>query len=240
MAKELKFYHPEFEQAVRQELLISDRAITGKDALNAFALDCSDFIFDSRDYESLSAFKNLDWLSINTRAEELNFLKDLPLLEELNFEICSGNNEVDFNCFSYLTHLRTLFVSGGDLSSIDYKNLEGLTALQKLENLALHEFGSVDLRPLRSIPWLKALFCGYANEVMDIEAIASLPNLEGLTLIDVEMDNLDFLDSFPDSLAIELCGLRVKKGIDRSKLSRFVKGDFEEIENSYWKMTNIG
>ena len=33
MSKELKFYHPEFEQVVRQELLISDRAITNEDAL---------------------------------------------------------------------------------------------------------------------------------------------------------------------------------------------------------------
>ena len=31
MSKELKFYHPEFEQVVRQELLISDRAITNED-----------------------------------------------------------------------------------------------------------------------------------------------------------------------------------------------------------------
>ena len=33
MSKELKFYHPEFEQVVRQELLISDRAITNEDTL---------------------------------------------------------------------------------------------------------------------------------------------------------------------------------------------------------------
>ena len=235
MAKELKFYHPEFEQVVRQELLISDRAITDEDALNVFDLDCSNFTFDSRDYEALSAFKNLDWLTINTRADELDFLKALPLLEELNLETWGGNNTVDFNHFSHLAHLRELFVSGGDVSSIDYKNLEGLTKLEKLESLTLHEFGTVDLRPLRSMPWLKGLYCGYANEVFDIEAIATLSNLEALTLIDVEMDNLEFLDSFPDSLVIELCGLRVKKGIDHSKLARFVEGEFEEIEDLYWR-----
>ena len=128
-----------------------------------------------------------------------------------------------------------MFVSGGDVSSIDYKNLEGLTKLEKLESLTLHEFGTVDLRPLRSMPWLKGFYCGYANEVFDIAAIATFSNLEALTLIDVEMDNLEFLDSFPDSLVIELCGLRVKKGIDYSKLSRFVEGEFEEIEDFYWK-----
>ena len=235
MAKELKFYHPGFEQVVRHELLISDRAITDEDALNVFDLDCSDFIFDSRDYEALSAFKNLDYLMINTRADELDFLKALPLLEELNLETWGGNNTVDFNHFSHLAHLRELLVSGGDVSSIDYKNLEGLAALKKLECLTLHEFGTVDLRPLRSMPWLKGLYCGYANEVYDIEAIAALSNLESLTLIGIEMESLEFLDSFPDSLIIGLYELRVKKGIDHSKLSRFVEGDFEEIEDLYWK-----
>ena len=235
MVRELKFYHSEFEQVVRHELLISDRPITEEDALKVFDLDCSNFTFDSRDYEALSAFKNLDWLTINTRADELDFLKALPLLEELNLETWGGNNSVDFNHFSHLAQLRELFVSGGDVSSIDYKNLEGLTKLEKLESLTLHEFGTVDLRPLRSMPWLKGLYCGYANEVFDIGAIATLSNLEALTLIAVEMDNLEFLDSFPDSLVIELCGLRVKKGIDHSKLARFVEGKFEEIEDLYWR-----
>ena len=229
MAKELKFYHPEFEQAVRDELVISDRAITDEDALNVFDLDCSGFTFDRRDYETLSAFKNLDWLTINTRAVELEFLNELPLLEELNLEI-QDDNTVDFNCFSRLSHLRELVVSGGDVSSVDYNNLEGLVELKNLESLTLHEFGTVDLRPLRRMPWLKCLYCGYANDVRDIDAIATLCNLEVLTLIGVEMDNLDFLDKFPDSLYIGLSEIRVKQGIDQSKLSRFTEGEFEEIE----------
>ena len=233
MAKELVFYHHEFEQIVRQELLISDRAITDEDALKVFDLDCSNFTFDSRDYDALSAFKNLDRLVINTRADELDFLKELPLLEELNLETWGGDNTVDFNCFSHLAHLRELFVSGGDVSSIDYKNLEGLTGLKNLETLTLHEFGTVDLRPLRKMPWLKGLYCGYANEVYDIDDIAELCYLEGLTLIDVEIDNLDFLDKFPDSLIIELCGLRVKQGVDYNKLSRFTESDFDEIDDLY-------
>ena len=241
MAKELKFYHPEFEQVVRHELLISDRAITDEDALNVFDLDCSNFTFDSRDYEALSAFKNLDYLTINTRADELDFLKALPLLEELNLETWGGNNMVDFNRFSHLEHLRVLCVSGGDISDIDYKNLEGLVNLKKLEGLTIHEFGSVDLHPLRSMPWLKGLYCGYANEVFDIEAIATLSNLEALTLIDVKMDNLDFLDNFPDSLVIELCGLKMKTDVDYNKLSRFIEGEFDELEDSqYVYLRSIG
>ena len=235
MAKELKFYNPKFEQVVRHKLLISDRAITDEDALNVFDLDCYEFNFDSRDYEALSAFENLEYLTINTRANELDFLKKLPLLEVLNLETWTENKVVDFNHFSHLIHLRELFVSGGAVSSIDYKNLDGLAKLKKLEHLTLHEFGSVDLRSLRSMPWLKGLYCGYANEVYDIEAIATLSNLQELTLIDVEMDNLHFLDSFPDSLMITLCGLRVKEEIDYSKIYRFAEGEFDDMEDLWWK-----
>lgn len=233
MKKELKFYNAEFEQVVRHELLVSDRPITDEDALKVFDLDCFDFTFDSRDYEALSAFKNLDYLTINTRADELDFLKELPALEELNIVIWGVENVVDFKRFSHLVHLRELEVSGGDLSSIDYKNLEGLIELKNLESLTLHEFGTVDLSPLCSMPWLKSLYCGYANEVYNIDAIATLSALKSLTLIDIEMEDLDFLDSFSDNLIVGLYGIKVKNGIDYSKLSRFADGDFDEIESTY-------
>lgn len=181
----------------------------------------------------MSAFKNLKSLAIDTRADELDFLKKLPFLEELYIEAWSSDNTVDFLCFSHLEHLKKLCVSGGDISDIKLKNLDGLTALKTLEHLTLHEFGSVDLRPLRSMPWLKRLFCGYANEVFDIDAIASLVNLESLELVSVEMDDLSFLDALPDSIEIVLSALKVKQGIDRGKLSRFLAGDFDCIDSLY-------
>lgn len=231
--KELIFYNPRFERVVRHELSIKDRPITDTDALNVFDLDCSEFSFDNRDYEILSAFKNVDTLYINTRAEELDFLKSLPLLEELNLEIWSSNGFLDFNYFSCLKYLKDLAISGGDVSDIRLKNLEALETLENLEYLSLHEFGTVDLRPLRKMPWLKGLFCAYADEVYDIEAISTLVNLEDLILIDVEMESLDFLDVFPDSLSVELCGIKVRTGIDYEKLARFSEGNFEDIENPY-------
>jgi Leucine-rich repeat (LRR) protein len=233
MPRELIFYGSEFEKVVRRSLNIKDRAITEEDVLAISTLDCSGFPFDARDYETLLSFKNLACLVIDTRADELDFLKSLPLLEELNLETWGGNNIVDFRVFSCLPHLKTLVVSGGVFSDIGFKNLEGLIALKNLENLTLHEFGSVDLRPLRQMSWLKKLFCGYANKVYDIDALASLCNLKSLELVDIEMDSLDFLDAFPDDIILELCSLRVNNGIDYSRLSRFVNGDFDEIESSY-------
>ena len=231
MTKELKFYDPGFEEVVRCELHIADRPITEEDALKAHTLDCLDFFFDPRDYDALSAFKNLTQLSISMNTNKLDFLREFPLLEELTLEMLSSDGYVDFMHFSCLPHLEELIVSGGDLSDIDYKNLEGLIDLKKLESLLLHEFGTVDLRPLRRMPWLKNLYCGYANAVYDIDAIASLPDLEALTLVDVKMENLDFLDAFPDTLTLKLSWIQVKNGINYDKLSRFVAGDFNDIED---------
>ena len=233
MRENLKFFNREFEQAVREELNVAEEPITKSKALEIMHLDLSNFTFDGRDYEALSSCMNLCSLAINTRADELGFLKYLPLLEELNLETWGGRNEVDFNCFSHLRQLRMLTVSGGDVSSIDYRALDGLRGLTLLETLTLHEFGSVDLSPLRDIPWIESFFCGYADKVLDIGALSAISNLKKLTIIDVEMESLDFLDVFPDSLEIELCALKVKNGIDYNKLSRFVSGDFEEIECPY-------
>ncbi len=233
MKNDLIFYNFELEQAVRDELLIYDRPITTADALNVFNLDCSDFSFDARDYEALKAFKNLVSLDINTRADELNFLNFLPLLEVLYLETWSTDNYVDFNCFSNLKSLRTLTVSGGLYSDIQFRNLEGLKTLKNLKSLTLHEFGDVDLSPLREMPWLEDFCCCYGCCVENVSAISSIVNLKGLSLIDFEVDNLEFLDAFSDELVVELSAMRVKQGIDYSKLSRFTKGDFDDIESIY-------
>ena len=129
--------------------------------------------------------------------------------------------------------LKNLVVSGGDVSGINYKNLDGIAELKSLENLTLHEFGAVDLHPLRRMTWLKCFYCGYAKEVNDIEAVASFEDPKQITLIDLDIDSLDFLDAFPDNTVLELALLRVKKGIDRKKLLRFTNGDFGDIEFPY-------
>lgn len=226
--KELQFCNKEFEKVVRHELLIYDRPITDEDALLAYDLDCSEFTFDIEDCETLCAFKNLDWLSINVGFEDLSFLKELPELEELSMEFYQHN--FDFSYLVPLQNLRTLFVSGGDISDFEFHNFEELTKLPHLEDLSLHEFGAVNLAALRQMPYLKGFFCGYANNVYNIEAISYLVNLEGLTLIDVTIPNLNFMRTLPDNMILDLCGVNILENVDFTELHRFKEYDLSEIE----------
>ena len=239
MTKELKFHHPKFEEVVRQELLIFDRPITRNDALNVFDLDCSEFEFDIRDYQTLAAFKNIDWLNIKISANEIVFLNELHFLEELRIEIWNGSASVDFNQFTNFDHLKSLTISGNCSLESEVKNLDGLAKIKALESIALIEFGVVDLNPLSSMPWLKCVYCSKINEICNIEVVSKFSGLEALTLIDVKIDSLDFLDAFPDTLVLGLYGVSVKNGIEHCKLSRFCEGEFDEIEGLYWNDINI-
>lgn len=226
--KELYFYKDGFEDAVREELLIYDRPITDEDALLVSDLDCSNFTFDSEDCETLCEFKNLETLCINIGFENLSFLKGLPKLEELAMEFYRHN----FDC-SYLVplqNLRSLCVSGGAISDFKFHNFEKLTKLTRLEDLTLHEFGTVNLAALRQMPYLKGFYCGYANNVYNIEAISCLVNLKGLTLIDVTIPNLNFIRTLPDNMILDLCGVNILENVDFTELHRFQEYDLSEIE----------
>lgn len=225
---ELQFHNKEFEDVVRHELLIYDRPLTEEDALLAYDLDCSNFTFDIEDCATLCSFKNLDWLSINVGFEDLSFLKELPKLEELSMEFYRHN----FDC-SYLVplqNLRTIFISGGDLSDFDFHNFEELTKLPHLEDISLHEFGTVNLAALRQMPYLKGFYCGWGNEVYNIEAISSLVNLEGLTLIDITLPNIDFIRPLPSTIVLDLCGVNFLENVDFKELDRFEECELDEIE----------
>ena len=65
--------------------------------------------------------------------------------------------------------------------------------------------------------------------VFNIEVVQTLKNLKTLTLIDFSVENLNFLDSFPDDIELELCGIEVKEGIDIEYLKRFINADISEI-----------
>ena len=225
---ELQFYNKNFEDVVRQELLIHDRPLTEEDALLVYDLDCSEFTFDIEDCETLCAFKNLDWLSINVCFEDFSFLKELSKLEELSMEFYQDN--FDFSYLTPLKKLRTLFVSGGDYSDFEFHNFEELTKLPHLEDISLHEFGTVNLAALRQMPYLKGFFCGWGDKVYNIEAISYLVNLEDLTLIDVTLPNIDFLRTLPSAMALELCGVNILENVDFKELDRFKERELDEIE----------
>lgn len=226
MEKELVFYHPEFEKIVRKKLTIEDRPIYLTDVLNIFELDLSGFCFDIRDCEALSQFKNLQCLDIDFGFEDISFIASLKNLTDLSFEY---GYDFDFKYLSELENLKDLFVSGGVYSSMKLINLEMISEISSLESLCLHEFGYVDLHPLKKMRNLKRFLCGWADKVDNYDSIGELKNLEELILIDFQMDNIEFLKKLPVDMSLELCGIQFTKEIDISILERFEEKDISEI-----------
>ncbi len=227
MGKELVFYKQEFEKAVRDKLLINNSPIYVSDALKVLELDLSGFYFDVRDCEALCQFKNLESLQIDICFEDISFLTSFSKLTELGLEF--GLSLFDFEYLSELKCLRELTISGGCLSDMKLVNLEFISEISSLERLELHEFGYVDLSSLQKMQQLKSLYCGYAREVRNYNAIGSLVNLEELTLIDIQMDNIEFLKSLSDKTDLTLCGINFIKEIDTNIFDRFTEKDISEI-----------
>lgn len=222
MATEIVFDEHGFEYEVRNELNIFDRPITDEDILNLTYLALVDFDFSHKDSDILSLCKNLEHLAMDTCDEKLDFLKPLTKLESFDIVSFPHNNCFDFSNLEHLKNLSVLRVSGGDISDMELVNTDALLNLPNLKELHFHEFGSVDLSPLRQMEQLEFFFCGYADEVRNIDALKYLTNLNHLELIDIEVDNLNFLDNFPDDIEIEL-SLNIKNDVDWEKLKRFKK-----------------
>lgn len=226
--RELQFYNKRFEEAVRKALQIFDRPLTEEDALNVKSLSCWEFTFDIEDCGALSAFKNLAYLEINVGFEDMSFFKNLANLTHLNLDFYRSN--FDTNYLLPLKKLEILFVSGGDMSGFVFHNFERIAELPNLNDIGLHEFGTVDLAVLKDMPYIKSFFCGWADKVNNIEAISNLVHLEHLRLIDVTIPNLEFMRSLPNEMALELCGVNILDSVDLQELRRFKECDLDEIE----------
>ena len=225
----LTFQHPEFEQEVRRRLNITERNITDEDALLVSKLDLTNFNFRNEDIETLFLFSNLTSLSIIIGQTNQHFWNHFPKLQNLYY--CCWSDEIDFDIFSNMADLESLIVSGGDYSDINFIGLDSLTKLSHLEELILHEFGFVDLAPLEKMPQLKHFQLLYTDSAQNIETIGKLHWLESLTLRGIYTDNLDFLDSLPSNIELELCGIDIcgRKKVDILKWKRFKKRDICEI-----------
>ena len=238
---ELKFYHYEFEQEVRERLSIFDRAITDEDAQMVEELDLTNFSFRDEDVDTLFYFSNLKVLGIEMGDNDSCFWNRFPKMEDLYW--CCWGFEVDFNMFSNMKNLNTLCVSGGDYSGINYMNLDALQGLKDLKLLDLHEFGTVDIAPLGNMTQLKSFGLRYADRVENIETIGTMTFLEKLCLDGLYVENLDFLDSLPDSIRLEMGGIEIcgDEKVDVSKWKRFTNRDICEIrtKEQYWDYIDL-
>ena len=212
---------------MRRALSITDRNIYPSDVLKISELDLSEMCFDVRDCDVMCRFENLESLYINFGFEDISFLSSIKNLRVLNLE--SYCSTFDFKYLSELKGLKELFVSGGDYSSMRMVNLEEISCIDGLEYLGLHEFGYVDLRPLKKMSQLKEFLCGWADEVINYDSISELKTLKNLMLIDLKLDDIDFLRNLPAEMCLELCGINFTKQIDTGIFDRFLEKDLSEI-----------
>lgn len=233
----ITFRHREFELAVRESIKIFDRPIEESDLLQVESLHCSDFDFLHEDLETLKKCSALKSMSIDIGMISLDFLSALPKLKDLYLVYWGG--PVDFRAFSCLQNLETLIVSGGDYSSIPFVETDALASMKNLTSLTFHEFGTVDLSFLESMPWLEEFFCGWPNKVTSVSSIGKLINLRELTLMDMYLDDLDFLDTLPDTVTLDFVVEVKTAGYKPEKLRRFInseisregeRGQYMEIE----------
>ena len=238
---ELVFSSLEFEQEVRKQLNIFDRAITTQDAQEVSELDLSTLSFRDEDNETLFCFENLKVLALCSGSRDAFFWDHFLKMEDLSWEC--RDSEVDFMVFSKMHNLTSLWVSGGDYSNIKLNNLSALISLQKLDSLYFHEFGRVDLAPLGAMIQLKTLAVLYSYEVKNIATIGTMTQLEYLELTGLLVEDLNFLDMLPDSVELDMCGIEIygSKNVDVKKWKRFVKRNISEIEvkDPYWKFADL-
>lgn len=237
----LTFAHPEFEQEVRERIKIFDRDLVAADALLVKELDLTNFDFKDEDIETLFQFSNLTSLSINIGQQNAFFWNHFSKLQDLYW--CCWGFEIDFAVFSNMQDLTYLMVSGGDYSDIKFTGLESLIQLKHLEELLLHEFGPVDLAPLEKMPQLKHFSLLYTDSAQNIETLGKLHWLESLDLCGLYVENLDFLDSLPNSVELDMCGIEIygRKEVDVLKWKRFIKRDICEIQvkDQYWEYIDL-
>jgi len=238
---ELLFHNSKFEREVRKRLNVFDRAITDADAQLITELSLTSFSFQDEDIDTLMRFNGLKTLAIEIENKDSCFWNHFPQLEDLYW--IASNDSIDFSTFSNMTNLVQLTVSGGDYSSIAFENLEALIPLPKLNYLELHEFGLVDLAPLENMKQLKFLAVRYSHKVKNISTIGTMVQLERLELDGLCVDNLDFLDTLPDSVELEMCGIEIygTKDVNISKWKRFSKHEICEIKlmDPWWEYIDL-
>ena len=239
---ELSFRNPKFENEIRNQLNIFDRAITDNDALLITELDLTCFCMENEDLDLLIYFKNLTDLSLETGNKNILFGNSFPKLESLLW--ITGRSSVDFSIFSGMKNLTDLTVSGGDYSNITFENLDALISLQKLRELELHEFGASDFAPLKEMKQLKFLSVCYSDKVKNIEAIGAMTHLEKLTLVGLTVEHLDFLDTLPDHIKMEMCDIQISspETVDVKKWNRVPNRDIGEIKikvNGLWESLDL-
>lgn len=217
----LKFHNQEFEKAARLDLFIYNAPITAADALTIDEVDCSDFMFDPADAETLCAFKNLRWLELHINFKDLSFLKELKQLFNVIIHLHGVNLNV--NDLISLNQLETLLICGETKEKLCIENLESVSGFPHLKTLIFSEFQSIDLSRVEHCQNFTGISFDKIDVIENLASFEKMKTLERITFTNLTLPNLDFLDHFENDLHLTAHNVNVLTDFDVSKLDRFKK-----------------
>jgi len=166
---------------------------------------------DISDLGVLRELKNLNALSLNgTNISDLEPLKDLVNLQNLSLDSTKISN---LEPLRRLINLDTLIVSNTSVSDI-----EPLKELKNLQELELYNTKISDFEPLNNLINLKKLTID-GTQLSNL--VKGLPELESLTLIKPDVENIEYLKEFTNIKHVSL--------IDSEKIT---DSQIEDIEKA--------
>lgn len=140
---------------------------------------------------ALSGFTWLKKLSIGIDWEtSISFLECMPELEELNL---SSVGELDISPIKKLKNLRSLSICGDPLADVNPINLSVLGELKNLRDLKLMAMSPVDFSFLEKLTNLEQLELVEIGPMRNTRSITASPKLKELTLLDLILNDVDFL-----------------------------------------------
>ena len=222
MPNHLVFYGREFETTVREILRNPEGPVTDRDVSAVAALDCAAFPFHPLDIDALKRFTRLESLRISVgNRTDLAFLGAFPRLRTLSVSCCTAFGAPDLRALASLAGLETLEVSGGLFSGADLLFPASPPGLKVLTRLSLLDLGTADLAFLAHTQRLAHFSCAYTDRLLHADRLGSLRALRSLSLTDVNLQDLRFLDPLPDETSVRLFGCRVAAETDVDRLLRF-------------------
>jgi hypothetical protein len=157
----------------------------------------------------LASLRKLRWLALDYRTG-LTSLRELVNLERAELMEASLTN---LKAFKGWTRLRSLFLSGRGVRS-----LEGIAALQSLEELFLGRIGAQDLAPLAGMSRLHHLDVRSPLKGVDLGPLGGIDNLRTLRILlggsasTGRLQSLDFIARLKRLQELEISGAVIVDG----------------------------
>lgn len=160
------------------------------------------------DISPLVHLKNVRTLRIGIRdSVDLSIFRRMPKLRSLAI-ICNGT--LDMSEIGKLRHLRHLHICGDDGTDCKLKNCHALANLTQLRSLKLEWTAKIDFEFLGGMRQLRRLEFPELGPCWNVEMIAYPPKLRYVFMMDMILDDVNFLKAFHDLdyLDVSLCWIR--------------------------------